>query len=107
MKLGYRIIRLEDVGTQPAGFAQISLWRTADWGVASGGQAVTEAVEIARRCRALGIRTVFHPLEYPLADEHAEQTLGVMRRLAAASDLGIITGRSSWVAARSRRWGNC
>ncbi len=90
MKLGYRIIRPGDVGTQPVPFAQISLWRAADWGVASGGQAVAEAIETARICRMRGIRTVFHPLEYSLAGEHAEQTLDVMRRLAAAADLGII-----------------
>ncbi len=90
MELGYRIIRLEDVGTQPLTLAQISLWRTANWGVSEGDQAVEEAIEIARECKRRGIRTVFHPLEYPLADEQAEQTLDVMRRLSAAADLGII-----------------
>jgi len=90
MKIGYRIIRPEDVGTQPVRFAQISLWRVADWGVAAGDQGVTEAIETARVCRKLGIRTVFHPLEYPLTNKHAAQTLEVMRRLAAAADLGII-----------------
>ncbi len=90
MKIGYRIIRPVDVGTQPVSFAQISLWRVADWGVAAGDQGVTEAIETARICRKLGIRTVFHPLEYPLTNKHAAQTLEVMRRLAAAADLGII-----------------
>lgn len=90
MQLGYRIIRPADVGTQPLSFAQISLWRSANWGVAQGEQAVIEAIEIASACKARGIRTVFHPLEYPLTNEHADQTMGVMRRLAAASDLGII-----------------
>ncbi len=89
MKLGYRIIRPEDIGTQPVRFAQISLWRAADWGVASGEKGVAEAIETAHVCRKLGIRTVFHPLEYPLAGA-AEQTLGVMRRLAKEADLGII-----------------
>jgi sugar phosphate isomerase/epimerase len=90
MEIGYRIIRPADIGTQPVTFAQISLWRVADWGVAYGDQAVTEAIETARTCRARGIRTVFHPLEYSLTDEYAEQTLGVMRRLADDADLGII-----------------
>ncbi|MGE5172310.1 MAG: sugar phosphate isomerase/epimerase family protein [Betaproteobacteria bacterium] len=90
MELGYRIIRPEDVGTQPLSLAQISLWRTAKWDVSEGDQAVEEAIEIARECKRRGIRTVFHPLEYPLAAEHAEQTLDVMRRLSAAADLGII-----------------
>ena len=90
MELGYRIIRPQDVGTQRLLFAQISLWRSANWGVAEGEQAVTEAIEIASACKERGIRTVFHPLEYPLANEHADHTMGIMRRLAAASDLGII-----------------
>ncbi len=90
MELGYRIIRPEDVGTQPLTFAQISLWRVANWGVSEGDRAVEEAIEIARECRSRGIRTVFHPLEYPLSNEHAERTLDVMRRLSTAADLGII-----------------
>jgi sugar phosphate isomerase/epimerase len=90
MELGYRIIRSEDVGAQPLRFAQISLWREANWGVADGEEAVRQAIAIARACKARGIRTVFHPLEYPLADAAGPRTLGVMRRLAAACDLGII-----------------
>ncbi len=90
MQLGYRIIRPEDVGTQPVKFAQISLWRVADWGVADGSRGVAEAIETARICRTLGVRTVFHPLEYPMANDHDEQTLDVMRRLAGEADLGII-----------------
>jgi len=90
MQLGYRIVRPGDVGLQPLRFAQISLWRAASWGVAEGEQAVKEAIEMASACKARGIRTVFHPLEYPLTGGQAKQTLGVMRRLAAASDLGII-----------------
>jgi len=90
MELGYRIIRPQDVGSQPLLFAQISLWRTAAWDVAEGERAVTEAIGIASACTARGIRTVFHPLEYPLTNAYAAQTLDVMRRLAAASDLGII-----------------
>lgn len=90
MELGYRIIRPADVGAQPLLFAQISLWRSANWGVAEGEQAVLEAIATASACRARGIRTVFHPLEYPLSNEHADRTMAVMRRLAAASDLGII-----------------
>lgn len=90
MQLGYRIVRPSDVGTQPLMLAQISLWRAAAWGVAEGEQAVKEAIEIAAACKARGIRAVFHPLEYPLTGEQAKHTLGVMRRLAAASDLGII-----------------
>jgi len=90
MELGYRIIRPEDVGTQPLDFVQISLWRAANWGVAEGEQAVREAIEMAATCKARGIRTVFHPLDYPLTGEDASQTLTVMRRLAAAADLGII-----------------
>ncbi len=49
-----------------------------------------EAIEIARECKSRGIRTVFHPLDYPLSNEHAERTLDVMRRLSTAADLGII-----------------
>jgi sugar phosphate isomerase/epimerase len=90
MEIGYRIVRPGDVGTQPLQFAQISLWHTTDWGVAVGERAVTEAIEIAEACRTRGIRTVFHPLEYPLAGERAQNTLAVMRRLARACDLAII-----------------
>ncbi len=90
MEIGYRIIRPSDVGLHPLRFAQISLWRVASWGVADGERAVTEAVEIALECKRRGIRTVFHPLEYPLANEHAYATITVLRRLAAASDLGLI-----------------
>lgn len=90
MQLGYRIVRPSDVGTQPLMLAQISLWRAAAWGVAEGEQAVKKAIEIAASCKARGIRAVFHPLEYPLTGEQAKHTLGVMRRLAATSDLGII-----------------
>ena len=66
MELGYRIVRPGDVGVQPLMLDQISLWRAATWGVAEGDQAVREAIEIAAACKARGIRTVFHPLEYPL-----------------------------------------
>jgi sugar phosphate isomerase/epimerase len=90
MEIGYRIIRPADIGTQTVTFAQISLWRVADWGVAAGERAVTEAIQTARTCRTRGIRTVFHPLEYSLINGYAEQTLGVMQRLAEAADLGII-----------------
>ena len=90
MELGYRIVRPDDVGKQQLPLAQISLWRSANWGVSDGEQAVREAIEIVNACKARGIRTVFHPLEYSLANEHAENTLAVMQRLAAACDLGII-----------------
>jgi sugar phosphate isomerase/epimerase len=90
MEIGYRIIRPEDIGTQPLQLAQISLWRVANWGVAEGEQAVREAIKIAAACKARGIRTVFHPLEYPLTDDHAAQAMDVMRRLAEEADLGII-----------------
>jgi sugar phosphate isomerase/epimerase len=90
MQLGYRIVRPGDVGIQPLLLAQISLWRAAAWGVAVGEQAVGEAIEISAACKMRGIRTVFHPLEYPLTGAQAKHTLGVMRRLAVASDLGII-----------------
>jgi sugar phosphate isomerase/epimerase len=90
MNIGYRIIRPQDVGTQSLQFAQISLWRSANWGIADGERAVREAIEIAGACKARGIRTVFHPLEYPLSNVDAPQSLGVMRRLASVADLGII-----------------
>lgn len=90
MEIGYRIIRPGDIGSQPLPFAQISLWRTAAWGVSEGQRAVEEAITIAEECRHRGIRTVFHPLEYPLADGQGEETMAVLRRLAAAADLGII-----------------
>lgn len=90
MEIGYRIIRPEDIGSQKLSFAQISLWRTASWGVSEGRRAVEEAIAIAGECRRRGIRTVFHPLEYPLADERGEETMAVLRQLAAAADLGII-----------------
>ncbi len=90
MEIGYRVIRPEDVGTQPLMLAQISLWRLANWGVADGEKAVEEAIEMARNCRQRGIRSVFHPLEYPLVGEHGEETLSVLRRLASEADLGII-----------------
>jgi sugar phosphate isomerase/epimerase len=90
MELGYRIIRPDDVGKYPLRLVQISLWRKANWGVADGEEAVLQAIEIAAACKARGIRTVFHPLEYPMTGEHAGETLDVLQRLAAASDLGII-----------------
>jgi len=90
MELGYRIIRPDDVGKYSLSFAQISLWRTANWDVAEGEEAVRQAIAIAQTCKTRGIRTVFHPLEYPLTNAAGPQTLDVMRRLAAASDLGII-----------------
>jgi len=90
MQIGYRIIRPGDVGKQPLQFAQISLWRTANWGVADGAHAVKEAIEIAEACKSRGIRTVYHPLEYPLTGELAPRNMEVMRQLAAASDLGLI-----------------
>lgn len=90
MEIGYRVIRPSDVGLIPLQFVQISLWRRADWGVAEGEEAVQQALETAALCRQQGIRTVFHPLEYPLTGEHAEETMAVLRRLAAAADLGII-----------------
>ncbi len=90
MEIGYRIIRPADIGTQPVTFAQISLWRVADWGVAAGERAVSESIQTARTCSTRGIRTVFHPLGYSLISGYAEQTLGVMRRLAEVADLGII-----------------
>ena len=90
MELGYRVIRPSDVGLIPLQFVQISLWRTADWGAAEGEEVVQQALEMAALCRRQGIRTVFHPLEYPLTNEYAGETMGVLRRLAAAADLGII-----------------
>jgi len=100
MQLGYRIVRPGDVGMQPLMLAQISLWRAAAWGVAEGDQAVKEAIEMAAACKARGIRTVFHPLEYPLTGNQAKHTLGVMRRLAAACDLGIIIHDESCAGGR-------
>ena len=91
MELGYRIIRPDDVGKYPLPFAQISLWRTANWDVAVGEEAVQQAIEIAAACKARGVRSVFHPLEYPLtSNEQGAQTLAVLRRLSPAADLGII-----------------
>ncbi len=90
MELGYRIIRPEDVGKYPLPYAQISLWRRANWDVAVGEEAVQQAIEIAAACKARGVRSVFHPLEYPLANEQRSQTLAVLRRLSPAADLGII-----------------
>lgn len=90
MQIGYRIIRPSDIGTQSVKFAQISLWRKADWGVSDGECGILEAIATARECRRQGIRTVFHPLEYPLTGEQADGTLEMMRQLSVASDLGII-----------------
>jgi hypothetical protein len=90
MQIGYRIIRPSDVGTQSVNFVQISLWHSADWGVADGDRGVREAIETAGKCKSLGIRTVYHPLEYPLTGERAPKSIEVMRRLASASDLGLI-----------------
>ncbi len=63
MELGYRIIRPDDVGKFSLKLAQISLWRTANWDVAEGEEAVLQAIAIAQACKMRGIRTVFHPLE--------------------------------------------
>ena len=90
MEIGYRIIRPEDVGAHPLSLAQISLWKSADWGVAEGERAVQEAIDMAAECRKRGIRTVIHPLDYSLSNEYAEESLAVMRRLATGCDLGII-----------------
>jgi sugar phosphate isomerase/epimerase len=90
MELGYRIIRPDDVGKYPLPFAQISLWCTAKWDVAVGEEAVQQAIEIAAACKARGVRSVFHPLEYPLTNEQGSQALAVLRRLSPAADLGII-----------------
>jgi sugar phosphate isomerase/epimerase len=90
MQIGYRIIRPGDVGTQSVNFAQISLWRSANWGVSDGDRGVREAIETAGECRKRGIRTVYHPLEYPLTGEHASETVEVMKKLAGSCDLGII-----------------
>jgi len=90
MEIGYRIVRPGDVGKQQPTFAQISLWKNASWGVATGERAVQDAIQIAAACKAQGIRTVFHPLDYSLVNDEAIDTRAVMRRLAAASDLGII-----------------
>lgn len=90
MNIGYRIIRPEDVETQPLSLAQISLWRKADWGIADGERAVNEAIEIAVGCKERGIRTVFHPLDYPLATADADRSMEVMQRLAERCDLGLI-----------------
>lgn len=90
MQIGYRIIRPSDIGTQAVKFAQISLWRKADWGVTDGEQGVQEAIETARVCRERGIRTVYHPLEYPLAGQEAPRTMEAFKTLARACDLGLI-----------------
>jgi len=90
MEIGYRIMRPDDIGAQPLKFAQISLWKAADWGVSDGDRAVSEAISMAEKCRKQGIRTVFHPLEYSLSNQQAEKTAEVFRRLSHASDLGII-----------------
>ncbi len=90
MHIGYRIIRPADIGIQNVNFAQISLWRSADWGVSDGERGVKEAIDIARECRARNIRTVYHPLEYPLTGTLQIQTVEVLKRLAGAADLGII-----------------
>jgi len=90
MELGYRVIWPDDIGTQPLLLVQISLWRHAIWGVTDGEKAVGQAIDMARVCRAKGLRSVFHPLEYPLTGACATETRDVMRRLASAADLGII-----------------
>jgi hypothetical protein len=90
MEIGYRIIRPDDVGKQPLQLAQISLWRVASWRIAVGQQAVRDAMEIAAVCKERGIRTVYHPIEYPLTGDLAPRSLDVMQRLAVTSDLGMI-----------------
>ena len=90
MQIGYRVIRPADVGSQDLPFVQISLWREAHWGVADGERGVAEAIEMAAECRRRGMRSVFHPLEYPLSNAQGTETMGVLRRLARSSDLGII-----------------
>ncbi len=90
MELGYRIIRPSDVGSHPLPFVQISLWRAANWGVSDGERGVAEAIAMARACKERNIRSVFHPLEYPLTNEHGDGTMAVLRRLAGVCDCGII-----------------
>lgn len=90
MQIGYRVIRPADVGSQELSFVQISLWREAHWGVADGEEGVVQALAMADDCRRRGIRSVFHPLEYPLAGAGGVHTKHVLGRLAAHADLGII-----------------
>ncbi|HUL00899.1 MAG TPA: hypothetical protein VLX29_08600 [Nitrospirota bacterium] len=90
MEIGYRIIRPDDVGKQPLQLAQISLWRVANWRVAVGQQAVKEAMEIEIACKERQIRTVYHPIEYPLTGDLASHSMDVMQQLALTSDLGMI-----------------
>jgi len=90
MELGYRIIRPSDVGSHPLSFVQISLWRVANWGVSDGERGVDEAIAMARACKTRNISSVFHPLEYPLTNEHGDRTLAVLHRLAGVCDRGII-----------------
>ena len=90
MEIGYRVIRPADVATQDLPLVQITLWREAHWGIADGEQAVREAIGMAAACRRVGIRSVFHPLEYPLANERGDLSLDVLRRLAGSADLGLI-----------------
>lgn len=84
----------------------------ADWGVAAGEQAVREALGIAAACKVRSIRTVFHPLAYPLTGGNPGRTLAVLRRLAAAADLGIIIhdeggkGRRRLSAAEANEYAN-
>jgi hypothetical protein len=58
--------------------------------VAEGEQSVRDPLGIAAACKIRGIGTVFHPLAYPLTGGNQDRTLAVLRRLAAAAELGII-----------------
>ncbi len=80
----------DDIGTQPLLLVRTSVWRRVTWGVSDGEKAFGQAIDMARVCREQGIRSVFHPLEYPLIGIDATETRDVMRRLAAAADPGII-----------------
>jgi sugar phosphate isomerase/epimerase len=90
MQIGYRIIRPEEIGTQVLPVVQISLWREAHWGAVDGERGVVQAIAMAEECRRRNIRFVFHPLEYPLAADRSDATMGVLQRLSTYADLGII-----------------
>jgi hypothetical protein len=90
MQLGYRAIRQADIGSQDLPFVQISIWREAHWGIADGEQGILDAIAMEGDCRRRGIRSVFHPLEYPLSTGSGGASLDVLRRLAEHADLGII-----------------
>ncbi len=86
MKIGYRVVEIDDVGKYPADLVQISYWKTF-------GPDLDQVKKIALRCRELSIPYVIHPVFTPLSETRpdlSEKNLEELMMLAGLADLGMI-----------------